>query len=482
MMAELTRRTILTRLATGVGLGGSAAFVACGQAASPAASSSAGSGATTAGSKGTTSGAATGSGAATSKTESANPAAAAKSAAPVTFQYWDWATVWQDLVEQLAKEHMSQQPNVTVQWQVVNDYWTKLQVAVAGDTAPDSWRMNGPNLPQWTTLGNIEDITARVAKDKDAANSLKAMAPVIAEYTKRGGKQWTMPFGQAISGILAYNEEIIKAEGLTPPAELGTKWTWPLLQEYAVKLTRRDSNRYGFNVERGSETGWLPFVFANGGALFDKEGKHSAINSQEARDALEYLSNLAARQQVSPTPAELKQEDAVTRFLSGRLVMLPQGSWQIKDLNLKATGFKWDLVPIPQAPHTHKNGSTNQMASIAMSKTSKVKDATWDWQKFIGSKAGQDVIARGEFFPARLDSAEQIYYDAKLGPAHRPLLRDVLAVTQPLPWLDIAGNTNGWGPIVNPLIDKMFNGEMSVKDAVQQMDEQLNAAIERGFK
>jgi ABC-type glycerol-3-phosphate transport system substrate-binding protein len=194
------------------------------------------------------------------------------------------------------------------------------------------------------------------------------------------------------------------------------------------------------------------------------------------------MADLAAKHRVAPVAEELAQENAESRFLNGRLAMWPQGSWQIKDLNLKARSFKWDLVPVPLAPRTGKNGSTNQMASIAMSRATKHKDSVWQWQKFIGAKEGQDIVARAEFFPARVDSAEQIYYKPELGPAHRPLLRDVLKVTQPLPFLDIAGNTTGWSPIVNPLINQMFDGTLGVKDGVQQMHDQLNAAIERGFK
>jgi len=412
------------------------------------------------------------------------PAPAVRSNAPVTFQYWDWAEGWRDLVRQLVESFSAKHPNVTVQWDIASDYWTKLQVAIAGDTAPDSWRMNGPNLPSWVSLGLLEDITAYVAKDKAAQDDLRAMAPVIASYTKRNGKQWTMPFGQAISGIIAYNEEILKTEGLAPPADLwaANKWTWAMLADYAVKLTRRDGTRYGYFVDHGSEVGWLPFLFANGGTLFDKEGKRAAINTPEAQETMEFFADLASRKQVTPSADELKQENAQSRFLNGRLAMWPQGSWQIKDLNLLAKALTWDLVPVPQAPRTHQNGSTNQMASIAMARSSKVKDWVWEWQKFIGSKDGQDIIARAEFFPARLDSAEQIYYKPELGPKHRPLLRDVLKVTQPLPWLDIAGNTTGWGPIVNPLIDQMFDGKLGIKDGLQQMQDQLNAAIERGFK
>ena len=49
--------------------------------------------------------------------------------------------------------------------------------------------------------------------------------------------------------------------------------------------------------------------------------------------------NMAAKQLVSPTKAEVANESAEARFLSGKLAMWPQGSWMIKDLNLKARNF-----------------------------------------------------------------------------------------------------------------------------------------------
>ncbi|HET7769641.1 MAG TPA: extracellular solute-binding protein, partial [Chloroflexota bacterium] len=289
--------------------------------------------------------------------------------------------------------------------------------------------------------------------------------------------QWTMPFGQAISGILAYNEEHLRAEGLAMPSELWSagRWTWATLQEYAVKLTRRDGSRHGFWINKAFETGYCPFVYANGGLVIDKDGKKPAINSAEAREAFDLLVDMYTRQLVSPNKQEIAQENAVNRFLNGRLAILPQGSWEIKDLNLKATAIKWNLVPTPIAPRTRRNGSTNQMASIAMSKSGKNKDAVWLWQKYIGSKEGQDVIARGEYFPARVDSAESIYYDTKLGPTNRPLMRDILKVTQAMPYVNVGGKTVEWNPVASPLIDQMIEGQLSVKDALQQIHDQLTA-------
>lgn len=400
---------------------------------------------------------------------------------PVSLTYWDWAEVWRELIQSLATRQQERRPGLTVDWQIVPDYWNKLQASIAGGTAPDSWRMNGPNLPAWVSKGLLADLTPFFNRDKAAAADLQATAPVFQDYTRRQGKQWSVPFGNAISGILAYNVNMLQAEGLQPPAELGERWRWPLLAEYAVRLTRADGSRHGYHSERGSETGWLPYLYANGGALFSPDGKKPVINTPEARETFEYLVDFVLKLRAAPAAQDLSAENATQRFLTGKLAIVPRGSWETKDLNRLVRDFTYDIVPIPRAPRTGKNGSTSQLASVVMNPATRQQGEVWEWLRFIGSKEGQDIIARAEFFPARLDSAETIYYDPRLGPAHRPLLREVLRVTQPLPYLDV-GNWSQWGEVVNPLVTQMFNGQIGVREALQKMQEDLTAAIERGLQ
>ena len=161
----------------------------------------------------------------------------------MTFQYWDWAPVWRAWWG-AGQPALRPQPNVSVRWEIAADYWTKLQVAIAGDTAPNSWRMNSPpNLPQWSSPGPAAGSSRPTSPGtREAGAAVKAMAPVIQEYTNRDGKQWAMPFGQAISGIIAYNEEVVRAAGPGPARHAVDRpggWTWSTLQEYAVRLTRR---------------------------------------------------------------------------------------------------------------------------------------------------------------------------------------------------------------------------------------------------
>ena len=82
----------------------------------------------------------------------------------------------------------------------------------------------------------------------------------------------------------------------------------------------------------------------------------------------------------------------------------------------------------------------------------------------------------------RVASAESIYYDPQREPAHRPLLREVLSVTQPLPYLDIGNWNTQWAPIVDPLVTQMFAGAIGVREALQRMQDELTTAIERGFQ
>ena len=81
----------------------------------------------------------------------------------------------------LASQFSGTRPGVTVGWELAADYWPELKVAVAGDTAPDSWRMNGPNLPQWASLGLLDDLTPRFGKAGNTTASRPIVNPLIAQ-------------------------------------------------------------------------------------------------------------------------------------------------------------------------------------------------------------------------------------------------------------------------------------------------------------
>ena len=166
--------------------------------------------------------------------------------------------------------------------------------------------------------------------------------------------------------------------------------------------------------------------------------------------------------------------------------MLPQGSWQIKDLNLKATGLKWDLVPVPHAPRTRRNGSTNRMASVAIDRTSRAR----------GTPSG---AGSGSSAPGRAGRKRQSPAPSTSPPAHRQrraaLLRPPAgpgepppparrAEGDPGPPLAERGGQDRWSGGRSPTlwIDQIFEGQLGVKDGAQQLHDQLNAAIDRGFK
>ncbi|MCY4110115.1 MAG: extracellular solute-binding protein, partial [Chloroflexi bacterium] len=64
-------------------------------------------------------------------------------------------------------------PQLKVEVEAPGDYWTKLQTAIAGGAAPDSWWMNNVNVWAWANKGALEDLTPYVKKDMQVGDDLE---------------------------------------------------------------------------------------------------------------------------------------------------------------------------------------------------------------------------------------------------------------------------------------------------------------------
>ena len=97
----------------------------------------------------------------------AAPTTAAASTGPVTISYAIWDNNQLPAHQQIIAAFEAKNPNIKVSVEVVpwEAYWNKLQTAVAGGEAYDTFWMNGPNFPVYAAKGVLMDLQDRVAKD-----------------------------------------------------------------------------------------------------------------------------------------------------------------------------------------------------------------------------------------------------------------------------------------------------------------------------
>lgn len=156
---------------------------------------------------------------------------------------------------------------------------------------------------------------------------------------------------RALVTVLHYQEPALASAGIPSPPE-----TWDELLTAAAKITATDPpDRYGYGLlgRQGPAIigSFSPFLYSNGGTMFDAQSQQISINSQRAIEALEFLTDLMRTHKAVPPEATTWEYDEIIanaqRNRFGMTVTLaPYGSL-MNDNAQSQTAGNWKAVPVP---------------------------------------------------------------------------------------------------------------------------------------
>ena len=150
---------------------------------------------------------------------------------------------------------------------------------------------------------------------------LSAFYPAFMANGRFGGHTWGVPF-QRSTIVLYYNKEAFQQAGLDPEKPPAT---WEQHAEFAQKLTVKEGDRtkrWGVEIPGTGFTYWLFQALATeaGGTLVNDEGTQTALDSPQAKTALEYWTGLS---KAGAHPPGLVDWGTTPRdFLEGRAAMI----------------------------------------------------------------------------------------------------------------------------------------------------------------
>ena len=494
--ASLSRRRLLSVAgAAAAGLAAAGLLAACGGGTQVAGSTSAS--ATTAGAApaGAASSAATTSAAATTaKATSASASVSASAAAPAAavgangILYWQWGAGYVPGFNQLADAFNKSQSSVVVtheQPAAQPDYWNKIITLQAGGQGPDVFEINNSSYVNWAHNGSLADVTAYADQDKVVSAAMKDTFPAMVNWYTYKGKLLGLPWDFS-AGVVMYNLDQLRAAGLTPINDLGTKWDWNMMKEYATKLTQKqgaDMTRSGMWVHNSTENGWYSFCAANGASFFNEALDQCTIASEPAINGLDFLLGMI-KDGVSATPtfqsnANKATPSGGTPFTAGLTSLDLEGDWNFTTYE-KVKGFTdWDGGVFPYSPTSGKTINTSNLRGVVMNTVSKKKDLAWQWMSYLKSNPVQDQIPQlfGEI-PSTKTSAQANYLDAAKGgpPPGRKFLGPDLDATVPLPASDLLNSTD-LGNAYSPIMTKAFALQMTASDALNQVQQAVNGLL-----
>jgi multiple sugar transport system substrate-binding protein len=228
-------------------------------------------------------------------------------------------------------------PDLQVTLNLVPEYDTKLQTAIAGGTPPDVFYLDSFRVPDLVDAGAVAPIGDQLTDPDDFYPNLRDAFTI-------DGTFYCPPkdFGTL---ALQYNTALFEAAGVEPPT---ADWTWDDLRSAAEALTDQEAGVYGL-VLPSDFARWIVFLYQAGGSVTNEDFTSMTINSPEALEALNFYVSLV-RDGFAAQPSDLDSGWPGEAFGKGRAAMTIEGNWIVPFLQDQFPDLQYGISELPAGP------------------------------------------------------------------------------------------------------------------------------------
>jgi multiple sugar transport system substrate-binding protein len=318
-------------------------------------------------------------------------------------------------------------PTITVEVdESPGDWYQKFVTQSASGTPPDTVFECDCRLGASVRNSLVEQLDPWLAKEKrfkpDAWHEVTWYASTYR------GKRWGLPWDGG-SLVLYYNRDLFQAANVKEP-DPKKALTWDELVTLAQRLTLdaggRRAGESGFDPTRVTQYGldpnrgvWQLYVFGAGGEVIEKDGK-VPIDSPQALGGLRFLEELLNKHAVAPSPKFVTPTPI--RWQDGNLAMAYNGVWNLAGYRQQLT-FNWEAAPSPVGKARATLGWWSMMA---MTPSSKQKEAAWEWIFWTVSEEGlKHAVTTGVSMPP-LKSLRSAFVQPDQPPKNQEVFYDEL--------------------------------------------------------
>jgi multiple sugar transport system substrate-binding protein len=371
-----------------------------------------------------------------------------------------------DELTRIAEQFNQENENgIQVQHVPQPEYDQKLNTAAAGGNLPDMTVVRASDIPLFATRNLIQPMPDEVLNIIGGEGLAQDFPEDVWDIGEYNGQRYAIPLD--VQGqVLYYNTEMVEAAGVEIPADR------PMTrEEFEAAVEALNQNgvmgiAIGTHYSGGT---WFDMLIRQfGGNLWNEEGTAAGFNTEEGRQALEYLLNL--KQTYSPNISGTGDPEVVA-FQQGRAAMVIHGPWWISGLReLPFTGF----AMVPQIGDEYAViGGSHQLALTTDDPARQAAAACW-----IGWLSENSVqwAAAGNI-PARTSERESAQI-AEISPAVAAIAEEAehLEFPPPVPGISEAVGLQG----VEPALNQLLLGERTdIEAALEESEQRADQLIEQ---
>ncbi|HEX3815919.1 MAG TPA: sugar ABC transporter substrate-binding protein [Mycobacteriales bacterium] len=365
-----------------------------------------------------------------------------------------------------------------------NEARAKITASVATNSGEfDIAMISNYETPLWAKNGWLTNLSPYA--DKTPGYDPGDFIGPIRQSLSYKNNLYSVPF-YGESSFLMYRKDLFKKAGLTMPAHP----TWPQVEQFAAKLDDPKKNLNGICL-RG-DPGWgevlapLDTVINTfGGRWFDPSWK-AQLDSPAVIKAVQFYTDLI-KKYGEPGAAQAGFSECATQFGQGNSAMWYDATSAVSSVEDPQSSTVSGKVGYAQAPVVKtKSAGWLYTWSLAIPKTSKHKDAAWqfmswmtskDYMKLVGQKLGWSHVPPG----SRLSTYQLPQYKKIATAFAQPTLEAIESAdpqhptAEPVPYTGVQfvdiPEFQDLGTRVSQQISAIIAGQTSVRSAMKQSQE-----------
>ncbi len=384
----------------------------------------------------------------------------------LTFGIWDENQ--RPAMEKLIEAYEKENENVTVKIQLTpykgGEYWTKLEAAAGGGTAPDVFWLNVLHLDAYQEGGILDDLSSAIA-DSDINDNFSET--LVNNYV-REGKNYAVP-KDFDTNALWYNKELFDQAGVEYPTD---DMTYDDLVALATELKDKlPEGTYAFACPVDFQTWYYQTVYANGGWILNDDATETGYEDEKTQEGIQcWIDMIDAG--LSPSAATLAETSADAMFEGGQLAMNFAGSYMVPEYASNDTiKDKINCVEIPTFNGVEDNCING--LGYAVYEGSKNKEEAEKFAIWLGSAEAQQIQGEtGVVISARTDA--QKYFAEANSQYNLAAYTNHADEAYPLPVCaqaaELYDKESTW-------LTKAYNGEMSLADACSGLKKEADALL-----
>ena len=388
-------------------------------------------------------------------------------AEPVTVNYANFNSSGgnEATLEAMYEAFHEEYPDITVEIETIgyDDYFTTMQTRIAGGTAPDCFEMNIENFGAYASNGILAPIENL---ETDAVNET-----ALSAFTY-DGVQYGVPENFS-TVILVYNKDLFDQAGLEYPT---SDWTREDVDAAAEAIRALGDDIFGI-YQPVTYNEFYKVAAQYGGSLLNEDRTEFTINSEANVAALQSMADRVQKTNVQPTEEQMGGMGDWDLFESGRLGMIPTGTWCFNTFT-DACDFAWDICVEPGQTQKATHFFANAMV-INKNADDAVKEAAQTWITWLASspKAAQIRLDAGWDLPALKDMDALSSYLEITPPDNRTAVFESL---DSLVLPPVINDYSQMSDIITKYVGMAASGELTAQEALDQAQGECESAITLG--